>query len=147
VTFGLRATAATIDVARSKERIMDDKRFDAATRALAGADTRRGAIRLLAGSGLAVAVGWLSRQPASAKRGKRQPCENNLDCGRKSVCIVVAGGKQNCVSADCEAKEKLCKNADFHACCPKGTTCCAGTEAASCCVEGTMCDPRGLCVT
>ncbi|HET7092183.1 MAG TPA: hypothetical protein VFI22_01865 [Thermomicrobiales bacterium] len=126
---------------------MDDNRFDAATRFLARADSRRGAVRQLAGSGLAASLAWLQRQPTSARKHRRQPCENNLDCGRKKVCIVVAGGKLNCVSAKCKSNEKLCKNADFHACCPKGTACCAGSESASCCADGTTCDPRGLCVT
>ncbi|HEU0113124.1 MAG TPA: hypothetical protein VFQ80_00520 [Thermomicrobiales bacterium] len=125
---------------------MDDNRFDAATRILAGAGSRRGVLRLLAGSALAASFAWRERRPAAA-RHRRQPCENNLDCGRKKICIVLAGGKQNCVSADCKANETLCKNADFSACCSRGTTCCVGTDAASCCVDGTTCDPRGLCVT
>ncbi|HEU5434594.1 MAG TPA: hypothetical protein VFU81_23170 [Thermomicrobiales bacterium] len=126
---------------------MDDNRFDAAARILAGAGSRRSAFRLLGGAGLAASVAWLGRQPASARRHRKQPCDNNLDCGRRKVCIVVAGGKENCVSADCKADEKLCKNADFHACCPQGTTCCPGTQTASCCIDGTACDSRGLCVT
>jgi hypothetical protein len=126
---------------------MNDRRFDAAARLLTDVRSRRATVRMLLGAGLGAAFVTREAQPAAARRHKRQPCENNLDCGRKNVCIVLAGGKQNCVSADCKSNEKLCKNADFHACCPKGTTCCTGTETASCCVDGTTCDSRGLCVT
>jgi hypothetical protein len=127
---------------------MEDMRFDAAVKFVATG--RRAVVAALLGAGVA-AFGGSRDEPTAAAAGPqrphRAPCEDNLDCPGRQVCITLAGGKKNCVSAHCGSRKHFCKSASFDACCPRGTTCCAGKDGAACCESGTTCDPRGVCVT
>jgi hypothetical protein len=109
---------------------MDDARFDALTRELAGT-TRRGVMHLLA----AATVGLLSREEAGAKHtgchhhGK--PCQRHRQCcsgrcSRRRRRCTCPGGTTKCGTTAC--------------CRPADQTCCGGT-----CVSGLLKPEGGSC--
>lgn len=116
---------------------MDDRQFDAFSRALAGGETRRTVLQRLAAAGLAIAAPLLAMHNAEAKRRKkkgkkRRKQENTIP---QPACPSCPAGKQ-CVSGACVTP---CQNGACGAC----QTCQAGacvTEA-----NGTACDTSNLC--
>ena len=99
---------------------MDERRLDAAARALARVGSRRAALRLAAGGGLAAVLTRLGRREATAACRK-----NGKQCSR--------GGQ--CCSGVC--KRRTCRSAPGQGTCTTASDVCAGTNFG--CKEGQPC--------
>jgi hypothetical protein len=135
---------------------MDERRFDALTKALVAAKpSRREALRRLAGGTLATVFGGLALEEASAQfgtqafnltcRGDNPPetyCKGGRpgDCGREAdgcVCAQEKRGKAVCVEQpvdDCPTRNEACRR----------TSDCGSGEL---CIRVSACDCRhsGMC--
>jgi hypothetical protein len=153
---------------------MDDARFDALTRALAGT-TRRGVTRLLA----AATLGVLSREAAGAKhtgcRHHGKPCKRDKQCcsgrcSRRRHRCTCPGETTKCgKTACCRTADQTCCGGtcapgllnpeggscpgDPSTCCPgltctpNDSTCCRPENVCfkACCLNGTRCTNEDVC--
>jgi hypothetical protein len=101
---------------------MDERRFDALTKALVAAKpSRREALRRLAGGALATVFGGLALEEASAQVGIKlrtcgQPCNTDnqcnagLRCGTASgECFAIASSKDRCTgNGECSKNFETC---------------------------------------
>jgi hypothetical protein len=126
---------------------MDERRFDALTKALVAAKpSRREALRRLAGGALATVFGSLALKGTSAqgigiqRRACGQRCDTNaecnagLQCGAASEeCFAIPSSKDNCSgNGDCDLDYETCNN--------NGR--CVNTVAPKDCIE---CNKNGDC--
>jgi len=122
---------------------MDDRSFDALTRALGGAATRRGAIAVL---GAMLAGAGALETAAKRKRGRHRDDATHAAGKRKNRkrCTPACTGNLSCVRQQCVCETALCGAA----CCAAGQVCqrgrCAGAadlchDLAESCGDGTPC--------
>jgi len=118
---------------------MDDRRFDALTKALVAAKpSRREALRRLAGGALATVFGGVALEGASAKvriEAKTcgqvcdidSDCNVGLQCGAESLeCFAIPDTRNNCDNnGDCNSRNETCN----------GNGKCVNTVAPSDCKE------------
>ena len=124
---------------------MENEHFDQIARSLAAAPSRRGAVRLLAGTAIAMGSGLLSRVPRAAgaqvtpadaqceagpvisnNRCRANQCRGRLDC----FCARTTGGERKCVELLFEKglcnRNQCRRDRD----CPQGELC---VEIGGCC--------------
>ena len=103
---------------------MDERRFDALTKALVGAKpSRREALRRLAGGALATVFGGVALEGASAQVGTEartcgqrcdldSQCNAGLQCGAASEeCFAIPNSRDNCSgNGDCTRNFETCNN-------------------------------------
>lgn len=125
---------------------MDGRRFDAMTKTLTSATSRRRVLRGLAGTvlgGLGVAVGRTEAEAAVCPSGKRSFgsfCSSNDQC-QTGFCFKPDGGNNRC----------LCRDINRQPCggpcssCPQGNLC--GNGCPESCANGVTnnCGPDGRC--
>lgn len=126
---------------------MDGDRFDAVTKALAGASTRRGALRLLAGGALAGALARLDPGGAAAQDVGAAHCVPNgtICTGRKRLGTRHRHSCRDCCSGFTRVGAGAARRCS---CRPDGVSC--GGSAAKCCsgvcgADGTCGDPGAAC--
>ncbi len=133
---------------------MDDRRFDALTRALASGRNRRQLLKGLLGLGSAVATGAAVTEVQAARRPT--PTPRPVTCPGSQIwngseCVCPSGTK---CGPDCcaDGQSECCDNACCYGtcygeelCCPTGRDFCAGT--GECCAEGWSCCPEYGCIS
>jgi hypothetical protein len=138
---------------------LDERRFDALTKALVAAKpSRREALRRLAGGALATVFGGLALEQASAQVGIQrracgQPCNGNGDCNaglrcaaRSEECLAIPSSGDRCTgNSDCSRNFETCnQNND------KCINTLAGRDCPEClhdrdCPSGQNCNNKGRC--
>jgi hypothetical protein len=108
-----------------REKLMDDRRFDALTKALVAAKpSRRVALRRLAGGTLATVFGGVSLKGASARRVGIEAktcgqvcdvdgdCNAGLRCGTASdECFAILDSRDDCDNnGDCSSHNETCSD-------------------------------------
>ena len=115
---------------------MGADRFDSFVEALSTHPSRRGAMRLLAGSALGVLLAGLGLDAAGARRGARRRCRRlGKQCRRARQCC-----SRRCVDGTC------CKGTG--AACADGNQCCSGlcaNAACTCSPVTTICSADSEC--
>lgn len=132
---------------------MDDQRFDAFVRGLAGASSRRQVLRGLLGLGGLAAASTLrsaeaARRPSPTPTPVRCPGEQIPGSGG---CVCPAG-KAKCGPDCCPAGAQCCDNACCYGicygeelCCPTGSIVCDGQCRAWECCSDSDCSPGSTC--
>ena len=127
---------------------MDEHRFDAMVRAIAGrAANRRGALRALAGAGFAGALGRVGTAAAACRR-RQQTCGDGQ--GRCCNDLACCGGRCRNLQTDerfCGGCRTACDVDQGQTCragqcvCPDGRPPCGGT----CCPDNCYCNADNRC--
>jgi hypothetical protein len=128
---------------------MDADRFDALSRSLIEAPSRRSALRLLAGSALGGALGWLGHEAAEAGKKKRKKRKKGEDKGggggskkkkkKKNRNQEQPPPPEPCGPASCSSGTFCCDDARG-ICCADGSECCnIGPGTGSCCSPPNRC--------
>jgi hypothetical protein len=146
---------------------MDDARFDALTKTLGTAHTRRGVTRLLGGLGLSGVLSALGTSEAlAAARKGGAPCTRNSQC-KTGRCVGPAGSKQcscsrkfracvqpadPCKQATCDFDTKLCVTSQIATgeCAPcspncNGKNCGDSDDCDGICITNQGCDAGQAC--
>lgn len=139
---------------------MDDKRFDAMTRAMANGNSRRQLLKRLLGIGVAATGGaalrsesaQAARRPSPTPRPPRCPGQQTWD-GTQCVCPAgtIGCGPDCCPVGVATCCDNACCYGNCYGeelCCPTGSILCDGTcqDWACCtdaeCTEGQTCNPE-----
>jgi hypothetical protein len=123
---------------------MDDHRFDSLTRWVGTNQTRRGALRALAGSALGVGgVATATRDEASALTCDICQKKRRGRCRQRRVGAICGDGGSCCAPGLCCAKEQICFSADCQGC--PGTSAC--TVHPVCGYFSSRSEDYCLCIT
>jgi hypothetical protein len=110
---------------------MDAERFASLLRTISHSPSRRSALRILAGSVLGGALGWLGHEEAEAGRKKRKKRKNK---------------KRGCPEDSFECPDGTCVPSRSS---PGSRNCCHGEPCGDCgvCVNGACAEVPGICDT
>jgi hypothetical protein len=127
---------------------MDDRRFDALTRALRMRPTRRTAIA--SGLSALASIGLASgHQATAAKRRKKRKCPKGRRCGKKRCCgkgQICAAGKCITGQGSCPAGTDSCV-AGIPVLCSDNCLCLTSMEGATRCGQAGVSGPCGGCAS